>query len=69
MDKSVTRAQFMERYLRDNDISRVQLYGMDSAHKIMTFVAQLRDMLSAGRRDLCGRAGVSPAAPADPAPP
>lgn len=73
MDQSITPAQFYEHYLRANNMSRVEIYGMDSAHRIMGFVpggqsaaaAQIMSALSA----MFGVSNLSPAAPTDPAPP
>ena len=72
MDKSITPAQFREHYIRDNNVTRMQVYGMDSAHEITEFVPESRATLSSLFSNLISLLGVtslSLAAPADPAPP
>ena len=47
MDKTISPGQFMERYIRDNDLSRVQVYGLDRADRIMSFThCQLKTLLA-----------------------
>ena len=70
MDKTISPGQFKERYIRDNDLSRVQVYGMDAAHRMTGFdphgfVGGLLNTL----RTLCGSPSLNLAAPDDPAPP
>ena len=72
MDKAITPAQFREHYIRDNNISRVQVYGMDSAHEITGFAQDLCAALSGLLSNFVGQLGFASlnlAAPADPAPP
>lgn len=69
MDKSLTVDQFKERYIRDNDISRVQMYGLDSAHAIAAFIPGVRDLWSNMDANMAGLFGLSVAAASDPAPP
>jgi hypothetical protein len=72
MDKTISPGQFKERYIRDNDLSRVQVYGMDAAHRIEGFVAATRDSILgvfARLSETSGREALNLAAPADPAPP
>ena len=72
MDQSITPAQFYEHYMRANNMSRVEIYGMDNAHRIMGFVpgaqslaTQFMSALSA----LFGASNLSLGSPTDPAPP
>ncbi|MGJ8562135.1 MAG: hypothetical protein ACSHXY_01170 [Alphaproteobacteria bacterium] len=72
MDKTITPAQFNERYIRDNIISRVQVYGLDAAHEITGFIQSVIEKLSrlfSNLESSLGLASLSCAAPADPAPP
>ena len=72
MDKTITPAQFNERYIRDNNISRVQVYGLDAAHEITRFMRSAIETLSELFSNLEGSLGLASlnfAAPADPAPP
>ena len=72
MDQSITPAQFNEHYLRANNMSRVEIYGIDSAHRIVEFVPGLVtaaiEMMSA-LTSAFGLSNLSLAAPTDPAPP
>ncbi|MGJ8563875.1 MAG: hypothetical protein ACSHXY_10025 [Alphaproteobacteria bacterium] len=72
MDKTITPAQFKEHYLRGNNMSRVQAYGMDSAHEIAGFIRGGAETLSVFVSSLAGTFGLaslSLAAPSNPAPP
>ncbi|MGJ8561919.1 MAG: hypothetical protein ACSHXY_00080 [Alphaproteobacteria bacterium] len=72
MDKTITPAQFNERYIRDNNISRVQVYGLDAAHEITGFIRSVIEKLSGLSSNIAGPFGLASlnfAAPADPAPP
>ena len=72
MDKTITPAQFNEHYLRDNNISRVEIYRMDSAQEITGFVPELSAAMSGMLTSLAAlmhQSMLSLAAPADPAPP
>jgi hypothetical protein len=69
MDKTVTPGRFMENYIRDNDLSRVQVYGMDAAHRISGFVKTISETLLSMFSWLPRVSALNFAAPTDPAPP
>ena len=69
MDKSLTVNQFMERFIRDTPISRVKCYGLDAAHNIAAFIAELPNRIAGLLGNTFGETPLNLAAPADPAPP
>ncbi len=76
MDKTISLAQFKEHYIRHNNISRVQAYGLGRAHEITGFVTDVGDALSkvisgmaANLASVFGLTALSFAALTDPAPP
>ena len=73
MPKHWSVHQFKEHLVRDTDYSRVQIYGLDHAHAIMSVVPEVvSHMLSvvfAGIAKASGSSSLNFAAPADPAPP
>lgn len=74
MDKTINAGQFFERYIRDNGLSRVEVFGLDGAHRITGFSQNLTlsEMLSGLCAKTAAVMGLSPlslSAPVDPAPP
>ena len=69
MDKTISPRQFFERLIRDENHSRVKVYGMDSAHEITGFVESAGTLMSSVFSNLLGTPTSSPAILSDPAPP
>ena len=70
MDKTITPAQFREHYIRDNNLSRVQVYELDHAHEVTGFIlGSVGDRLSKFVLNFFGQSPLNLGVVSDPAPP